>query len=135
MANIGDSYVITLKPSHLDWGSFRNTSTRGYVAGEGYIPIPLAIAKQFNILNSNGTHGIDRIGLNIFRFSTADGRYRGFLRAQGCNSAGEIYAKQFAGDGDLKLIGRWFSAINAIVGTQILVKWVSPDEIVLSKVN
>ena len=67
--------------------------------GEGYLPIPRNIAKQFGILNSNGTTaGSDEHGKNLFRCKSADGEFSGILKAQGCNTAGDIYAKQFAGD-------------------------------------
>ena len=37
MANRGDSYIITLKKSHLEWGTHRYTGTRDQIYGEGYI--------------------------------------------------------------------------------------------------
>lgn len=40
MAKAGDYYTITLKKSHLDWGTHRYTGTREEIPGEGYIPIP-----------------------------------------------------------------------------------------------
>lgn len=132
MAKAGDSYVVTLKKTHLNWGTHRYTGTRGDVLGEGYIPIPISEAHRIGLFNSNGTYGADEMGKNIFRYSSDDGFVKGILRAQGCNSAGEIYAKQFSEDGDLKAIGSWFVHIGAIEGTKIKVSWTSPTDVVLS---
>lgn len=52
----------------------------------------------------------------------------------GCSRAGMIHAKQFHGRGNLKLLGDWFNQINAIVGDQIEIKWISPTEISLRKI-
>ena len=133
MAKSGDYYVITLKKTHIEWGTHRYTGSRGDILGEGYLPIPRNIAKQFGILNSNGTTaGSDELGKNLFRCKSADGVFSGILKAQGCNTAGDIYAKQFAGDNDLKILGSWYSHIGAREGTRIKVEWISPTDIVLS---
>lgn len=133
MAHTGDSYIASLSKSHLKWGVHRYTYTREPIIGEGYIPIPKKYAREFNILNSNGTPSGDTYGLNLFRFSTEDGLFSGTLKAQGCSNAGDIYAKQFAGNGDLKMLGKWYDAINASVGTRIKVTWISATDIILSK--
>lgn len=65
----------------------------------------------------------------MFRFISADGLYRGVLRAQGCNRAGDIYAKQFSGDGDLKATGSWYASIGADVGDMLRVTWTSSTDI------
>ena len=135
MAKAGDSYVVTLKKSHLNWGTHRYTATRDYIEGEGYIPIPRHRAMAYALYNSNGTNKRDELGKNIFRYSSNDGRFSGLLRAQGSNSAGDIYAKQFAADGDLKEIGRWFSYIGASIGTKIQVEWTSPTDIIISRAD
>lgn len=97
MAIAGDYYVITLKKSHIEWGTHRYTGSRGDILGEGYLPIPLSFAKKFGIVNSNGTlYGQDELGKNIFHCTSADGEFRGTLKAQGSNTAGSIYAKQLA---------------------------------------
>lgn len=83
MARPGNSYEITLKQPHLEWGSHRYTNSRGIVYGEGYIPIPANVAYSFDIYNQNGTGGRDIPGENIFYCSSADGLYKGILRAQG----------------------------------------------------
>lgn len=126
------SYEITLKPSHLEWGVYRHTNSRGVVYGEGYIPIPAKVAYSNNIYNQNGTDGKDVLGENIFNCSSADGLYQGLLRAQG-NQDDPQYAKQFSGDKDLKAIGHWFYQIGASAGDKIKVTWKSSTEIVIEK--
>lgn len=125
-------YEIILKPSHLDWGAYRNTNSREVVHGEGYIPIPAHVAYSNSIYNQNGTGGKDVLGKNIFHCTSADGLYKGFLRAQG-NQDNPRYAKQFSGDKDLKSIGYWFNNIGASVGDKIRVTWTSPTDIVIEK--
>jgi hypothetical protein len=132
MAKAGDYYITTLRPSHLDWGEYRNTLSRDSIPGEAYLAIPIGDAKRLQLFNGNGTSRQDILGKNIFRFRTADGYLNGFLRAQGSSSAGSIYAKQFSVDKNLKELGTWFDHISAIEGTQIKVEWTSPYDVVLS---
>ena len=127
------SYEITLKRTHLEWGSYRYTNSRGVVYGEGYIPIPANVAYSNNIFNQNGTDGKDIFGENLFYCSSADGLYQGVVRAQG-NQDNPRYAKQFSGDKDLKAIGNWFYQIGASVGDKIRVTWTSPTELVIEKI-
>lgn len=133
MAQKGNSYTIVLKQPHLEWGVHRYTNSRGTVYGEGYIPIPAAYARAFNLLNQNGTNYSDVLGENLFNCVSADGLLAGILRAQGNSGAGDIYAKQFSGDGDLKALGDWFYAVGANVGDRIEVRWTSPTDIVIEK--
>ncbi len=135
MAKAGDHYVVTLKKSHLEWGTHRYTGTRGDVLGEGYLPIPLDVAQRFGVVNSNGTNGGDEIGKNLFRCTSADGFFHGYLKAQGSSYAGSKYAKQFAGDGDLKALGSWFAHIGAKEGSRIRIEWISPTDIVIEAIG
>lgn len=134
MANTGDTYIITLRKSHLEWGTHRYTNSRNQIYGEGYIPIPADYAYSYELLNSNGTGYRDVLGKNIFYCESADGLFKGVLRAQGCREAGDKYAKQFSGDGNLKSLGTWFAQIGAVVGDRIRVSWVSPTAIVIERV-
>lgn len=135
MAQKGDSYTVTLKKSHIDWGTHRYTGSRGTIYGEGYLPIPRDFAIRYEILNSNGTNKQDIPGKNIFYCTSEDGSFRGYLRAQGCNNAGDIYAKQFAGDKDLKGLGSWYQHVNAEEGSRVTVTWTSQDHIEISIKN
>lgn len=134
MAKTGDNYTVKLKEAHLAWGTHRYTGTRDVCIGEGYIPIPRSVAEEFKIYNSNATGGIDTLGQNIFHCVSEDGSFNTILKAQGCKCAGDIYAKQFSVRDDLKALGFWFNKINAVVGTEIRIKWISDTDIVLSVV-
>ncbi len=136
MAKCGDYYITALKKSHIGWGTYRNTGSRDPISGEGYLAIPKEYARKFDLLNSKGTNGQDILGKNIFKFSTADGFITdGYLKAQGNSDAGDPYAKQFAGNDDLKLLGTWYEHINAADGTEIKVEWLSSEEVLLSMIK
>ena len=131
MAKAGDFYEIELKPSHVEWGEYRHTNTRDIRENEGYIPIPRNKAIEFELFNSNGTNRADVMGRNLFRCKSADGNYCGVLKAQGSSTAGDKYAKQFSGSGDLQAIGNWYNAVGAKVGDKVRVTWNSPYDIVI----
>lgn len=130
MAFAGDSYTKQLKPSHLGWGDYRYTNTRGIIYGEAYIPLPKPYAIAFNIFNSNNsTIGL---GYNLFRASSVDGFLNNvMLLAQGSSEAGNIYAKQFSVHGNLKMIGAWYANQNATTNDSVRVTWMSPTDILL----
>ena len=71
------------------------------------------------------------MGINLFKCVSSDGYYKGILKAQGSSTAGDIYAKQFSGFGDLQAVGNWYNNVNAKVGDIVRVKWVRPDEVVI----
>lgn len=129
MPTAGNSYTITLKKAHLEWGTHRYTGSRGLVYGEGYIPIPGDIAELFNIYNGNNRS--TGLGFNIYNCTSADGHFSGTVKAAGSRHAGDIYAKQFEGNGDLKAIGTWFAHCNARVGDHVEVIWTSSTDIVI----
>ena len=118
MPKAGDSYTIELKTSHLNWGQHRYTATRDPIAGEGYIPIPKARATEFDI----------KLG-NLYQAVFSDGFSSFTCRASGNSHAGDVYAKQFQGDGDLKAFGRWFTYCQAKEGDTVQVRFIS-DSIV-----
>lgn len=130
MPKSGDSYTVTLKQAHLDWGSYRHTSTRGVVYGEGYLQIPISVARKLNIYNSNQVNAN-----NKYYCSSSDGFLSNVtLKASGSSIAGSVYAKQFQGSGDLKLIGDWFHHINAQPGDVIEISWNSPSSMTIRKI-
>lgn len=132
MAQAGDTYSVILEEAHLKWGTHRHTNSRDKVYGEGYIKIPSDVAYSLELLNSNGTSGKDIFGQNLFYCKSKDGMYQGILRAQG-NQNDTRYAKQFSADNDLKAIGSWYSAINAVAGDVVQVTWKSSTEIIIEK--
>ena len=133
MAQRGDSYEITLKPSHIKWGEYRYTGSRDSRELEGYIPIPREYSIKYKILNSNGTEQENIYGINLFNCRSTDGLYEGVLKAQGSSCAGDIYAKQFSGFGDLQALGKWYKEINASVGDRIRITWKSTTDIEIEK--
>lgn len=123
------SYTVTVQKAHLEWGEHRYTDSRGIVYGEGYIMIPASCARMYNLLNRNGTNGEDRLGDNLFYCYSADGTFSCVLRSQGCHEAGDIYAKQFAGDKNLKAVGDWYYSQGVQIGDQVRVTWLSDTEV------
>lgn len=134
MAKCG-TYRVELNKAHLEWGTHRYTNSRGRVYGEGYIPIPLDQARKLNIFNGNGTGGADILGENLFNCVSDDGKFSGVLRAQGDVRKGDPYAKQFAGNNNLKAIGKWYADIDAEVGDVIEVSVISETDIVIRKLR
>ena len=135
MANAGDTYTITLNEAHLMWGTHRYTFTRDRIYGEGYIPIPKRYAVAYDIHNSNYLRQnhiyADTFGVNLFSCTSSDGYYDGVLKSAGCSTAGDVYAKQFEGAGDLKALGSWFQYCGAQVGDYVEVTWTSPTDIII----
>lgn len=135
MANTGDSYVIELKESHLAWGTYRNTLSRTPRRGEAYLPIPIRYARRYSIYNSNGTHGADIVGENIFHCISADGFLDADFKAQGSSDEGVIYAKQFSVHNDLTALGNWYRQVGARPGDEVRVVWLSPTEIEIELIH
>lgn len=131
MANPGDCYIVELKEAHLGWGTYRHTASRPPIQGECYLPIPRNIAMSFNILNSNGTHGIDIPGKNIFYCNSKDGSFSAVFKAQGCSQEGDQYAKQFSVDNNLKALKAWYDSVSATVGDHVRVTWTTPTNIII----
>lgn len=125
-----DEFIVTLGKTHLGWGTHRYTQTREVIYNEGYLPIPKKIAVALEIYMSN-----KKDANIIYTFSTNDGFYiNEELKASGCSTKGDIYAKNLAGNGNLKLLGKWFTHIQAQVGDKIKISFTSPTTIILSKV-
>lgn len=131
MATAGDTYIITLRPNHLAWGTFRNTTTRTPRHGEAYLPIPIEYARKFNIFNANFTGGLDVWGENLFSCTSADGYLKATMKSQGAVEGGDIYAKQFSVNDDLKAIGLWYQHVGAKPGDQIEVRWISNIDMIV----
>jgi hypothetical protein len=129
MPSGGDTFYTTLKKAHLEWGTHRHTSTRGIVYGEGYLHIPRADAQRIGIYNSN------QVGVtNTFICNSTDGYLTNTkIKASGSTASGDIFAKQFQGDGNLQVLGNWFSSVNAKIGDRVRVTWVNQNEIEIEK--
>lgn len=130
MAQTGNTYTVSLKVPHLNWGEYRTSGSRDIIHGEGYIPIPKKYAMQYNIYNSN--HSPKGFGYNLFYASSVDGFLnKVILLAQGCSTAGDIYAKQFSVQGNLQIIGEWYKHCNASPDNSVKVSWTSPISVTL----
>ena len=86
---------------------------------------------SFNMLNSNGTHGIDIPGKNIFYCNSKDGSFSAVFKAQGCSQEGDQYAKQFSVDNNLKALKAWYDSVSATVGDHVRVTWTTPTNIII----
>lgn len=126
MFHSDESYSVVLKQTHLNWGTYRHTATRSEIPGEAYVPIPKQYAVSFGI----------QLG-NLYRAVFADGFTSFTVRAAGNSKAGDVFAKQFQGDGDLKAFGRWFDAVNAEIGDEVSVRFIDSEtiEFALNKRN
>lgn len=133
MANAGDSYVVTLSRAHLEWGIHRYTFTRDRIYGEGYLPIPVRYARNYEIYNTNFTRNRDVLGENIFNCQSVDGFLNCRMKAQGCSRAGDCYAKQFSVDDNLRALGAWYAHVGATVGDQVRVTWLNETDMLIEK--
>ena len=118
MPKSGDQYKVSIKMSHLDWGRHRYTHTRERIEGEGYIKIPKPAAVSYGIMLGS-----------CYTATFSDGFPSFAIRAAGNSTAGDPYAKQFQGDGDLKAFGRWYAHVGAQVGDEVLVTFTSGNTV------
>lgn len=132
MPKQGDQFIVELKETNIEWGTYRNTNSRPQITGECYIPIPSSVAHQFGIYNSNHTQGKDILGQNIFNARSTDGYFDGVVKASGNSQGGDPYAKNLSGQGNLRAFNDWFSQMNVTVGTKIRVEWISSDDIIFT---
>ena len=130
MPKTGDFFTVSLTPSQVSWGTYRNPTNRVPIQGEGYIAIPRNYAVAYKIYNSNNS--ITGLGYNEFIATSSDGFIDcEVLLAQGNTEAGDPYAKNFAIKGDLKRLGAWFAYAGATAGSQVKVTFTSPTEVFL----
>ena len=118
MPHSGDSYSVVLKQTHLNWGTYRHTTTRTEIQGEAYVPIPKHCAFSFGI----------QLG-DLYRAVFSDGFPSFIAKAAGNSRAGDTYAKQFQGNGDLKAFGRWYSAVGAEIDDEVLVRFIDSQTV------
>lgn len=126
MPKAGDRYVVEVKPSHVDWGEYRNPTNRNPVEGESYVKIPAEYARKYNIKRGD-----------IFIAYFSNGYPSIQIKASGNGPCeGEIqYAKQFEGigKGACKALTPWYESCGIEVGDCIEVKFLSSNEVVFSK--
>lgn len=131
MPKKGDLYEVILSETHISWGEHRHTDSREAIRREHFIPIPRAEAKRIGIYNRDRGQGI---GKNEFYATSTDGIYNGIVKVSGSSSSGDPYAKNISESGNLKGFHEWFCSANIKPGTRIRVEWLSPTEILFTKI-
>ncbi|MBC5709640.1 ATP-binding protein [Hungatella sp. L12] len=101
-------YYIQLKDAHINWGKHRKTNTRKLRDEEAYIAIPAEYAYAYNLKKGDIYLCVLENGKSIE------------LKASGSQSRKE-YAKQFEGNGNLKIIYDWYKSKNAVEGDYVVV--------------
>lgn len=128
MPNTGDRFITN---TYQYWGTYdpkRLSTSRVTELDEAYIVIPKYVAEQFSIYMSN------KIGANTSYEAYDDqGNFICTLKAQGCSTKGDVFAKQFAGKGNLKALSSWI-LINKITDADTIeVEFLSPYSLKLTK--
>ncbi len=91
--------------------------------------IPKSQARRIGIYNSNKLDAIYEFNCN-----STDGYLTNvILKASGCSVAGDIYAKQFQGSGNLQLLGSWLNYIDAKEGDNVRITWETPTDIIIER--
>jgi hypothetical protein len=136
MPNKGDFFIVKLGETHVSWGTQRYTDSRPLINFERYIPIPASEARRLKIYNSNYTSNkVDELGINCFYAESFDGNFKGQIKATGCAKAGDVYAKNLSGKGNLKAFSEWFEKMKVGVGTQIRIEWLSSTEVLFTIIS
>ena len=117
MPKKGDKYTVIVKPSHIDWGEYRNPTNREPVIGESYVKIPADYARIYNIKRGD-----------VFTAHFLNGCPSMPIKASGngLNENGIQYAKQFEGigEGACKAFTLWYESCNMKVGDELLVEFI-----------
>lgn len=126
MAIAGNNYIVEVKPSHIDWGEYRNPTNREPIEGESYVKIPSQYARQYDIKRG------DRF---IAHFSNGHPSMEIKASGNGPYQNGIQYAKQFEGIGigACKAFTPWYRQCGIKVGDKILVEFISETEVVFTK--
>lgn len=126
MPQAGDSYEVFIRPSHLDWGMYRNPTNRDFTPGESYIKIPARYARMYDL--QRGTQ---------YTAHFANGYPNMLVQAAGNGpyENGIQYSKQFhgVGRGACRALTPWYVACNAAVGDIVRVEFLSPTDVLFTK--
>lgn len=126
MPSAGDKYVVEVKPSHINWGEYRNPTNRNPIAGESYVKIPARYAREYNIKQGD-----------IFIAYFSNGYPPMQIKASGSGpyENGVQYAKQFEGigKGACKAFTPWYESCETLVGDYIEVEFLSGNEVKFRK--
>lgn len=123
MPSAGDKYIVKVKPSHIDWGEYRNPTNREPIAGESYVKIPSQYARLYDIRRG------DKF---IAHFTNGSPSIKIKASGNGPFENGIQYAKQFegVGPGACKAFTPWYQSNDVEVGDQVLVEFISSTEVV-----
>lgn len=123
MPSAGDKYIVEIKPSHIDWGEYRNPTNRMPIEGESYVKIPSQYARTYNIKRGD---------IFIAHFTNGCPSMQIKASGNGPYEKGIQYAKQFegVGSGACKAFTPWYQSCGAKVGDRVLVEFISSTEIV-----
>lgn len=113
MDRTGLEMSVQLKNVHLNWGTTSNSGKRNRHEYEAYIPIPVDVARGFEL--SRG-----------LKFDVEGQNFK--LRASG--SQAEDLGKNFESANDLKLLGKFLkNDLNAQPEDRITIHWLSNTEV------
>lgn len=123
----GDKYIVEVKPSHIDWGEYRNPTNREPIEGESYVKIPSQYARQY---------GITRGSIYVGHFANGNSNIQVKASGNGPYENGVQYAKQFegVGIGACKAFTPWYQNCGIVVGDRIEVKFLSSTDILFTKI-
>lgn len=126
MPSAGDRYVVDVKPSHIDWGEYRNPTNRKPIKGETYVKIPAQYARKYNIRRGD---------VFIAHFSNGYPSFQIKASGNGPYDMGIQYAKQFEGigKGACKAFTPWYESCGIEVGDYVEVEFISSDEVIFTK--
>lgn len=127
MPSRGDKYVVTIKQSHIAWGTYRNPTNRNPIEGESYVKIPSQYARDYSIKRGD---------LYIAHFANGYPPMQIKASGNGHYENGIQHAKQFegVGAGACKAFTPWYQSCNIKVGDRVLVEFISPTEVVFDKI-
>ena len=129
MPKAGDKFQTN---TYQHWGEYnpkRSSPSRLPEQDETYIVIPKQFAQQFDIRMSN-----DPDANTDYTAYDDQGDLICTLKAQGCSTKGDVFAKQFAGKGDLSALRSWILKNNIADTDNIEVEFLSTNSLKLSKV-
>lgn len=125
MPQAGDMYTVTIKPSHIDWGDYRQPTNRNFIEGESYVKIPSSKARQY---------GIVRGSIYTAYFTNGHASLKIKVAGNGPFENGVQYGKQFEGigRGACKAFTPWYKSCNAKIGDEVQVEFISSSDIQFS---
>ena len=108
MASAGDYYIVEVKPSHIDWGEFRNPTNREPIEGESYVKIPSDFARHYSTVRGSQY---------IAHFTNGSSSIQIKASGNGPVQDGVQYAKQFEGIGygACKAFTPWYQSCGIVI--------------------